>query len=116
MVAPAEAIPIAKARKHIPGRPGTSTVWRWVLYGCRGIKLDSFLVGGQRFTTRAAIEKFSRDLTAAGGRQKQPAEATPDVPKASAPKRSRRRDNERKQVARSVAANKAADELEAAGV
>ena len=34
------------------------TVWRWHLYGCKGRRLKSFLIGGRRYCTRTQIEKF----------------------------------------------------------
>ena len=35
-----------------------ATVWRWVTVGVRGRKLGTFFVGGRRFVTREAIERF----------------------------------------------------------
>jgi hypothetical protein len=35
-----------------------STVYRWVTKGARGKKLESRLVGGVRYTTRAALHQF----------------------------------------------------------
>ena len=35
-----------------------STVYRWVTKGARGKKLESRLVGGVRYTTRAALHHF----------------------------------------------------------
>ena len=58
-------IPIAEAPKHIPGRPSLATVWRWVLNGTRAGKLESFLVGGRRFTTLQSIQRFAQQSTAA---------------------------------------------------
>lgn len=58
------AIAVNKAAAHIPGRPHVSTVWRWVLNGVRGIKLETFVVGCQRFTTKEAIERFITATTA----------------------------------------------------
>jgi hypothetical protein len=46
----------------VPGRTGKglalTTVFRWSLRGCRGRKLETFLVGGQRYTTREALDRF----------------------------------------------------------
>ncbi|MBW3600187.1 MAG: DUF1580 domain-containing protein [Planctomycetes bacterium] len=39
-------------------RPGLSTCWRWVLRGSGGTKLDSFLLGGRRYTTKEAVARF----------------------------------------------------------
>ncbi len=58
-------IPIAEAPQHIPGRPSLATVWRWVLSGTRAGKLESFLVGGRRFTSLESIERFAQKSTAA---------------------------------------------------
>jgi hypothetical protein len=58
------AIAVNKSPAHIPGRPHVSTVWRWVLKGVRGIKLETFVVGCQRFTTAEAIERFIAATTA----------------------------------------------------
>ncbi len=45
-------------------RPSLSTVWRWVLKGTRGRKLQSTLVGGRRYTQREWVRDF---LTNSGG-------------------------------------------------
>ena len=53
-----ELISLKQACKIIPTRPHVATIWRWVERGCRGHKLESWLVGGQRFTSTAALETF----------------------------------------------------------
>ena len=58
-------VPIAEAPRHIPGRPSLATVWRWVLSGTRAGKLDSVLIGGRRFTSVEAIQRFAEQSTAA---------------------------------------------------
>lgn len=35
-----------------------STVWRWSLRGCKGHQLESFNVGGKKFTTLPAFERW----------------------------------------------------------
>ncbi len=35
-----------------------STVWRWALRGCKGHKLESFSIGGKKFTTLPAYERW----------------------------------------------------------
>jgi hypothetical protein len=42
-----------------------STVWRWALRGARGVKLESMAVGGRRYTTIEAVERFTARCTAA---------------------------------------------------
>ena len=57
-----------------------STAWRWVLRGCRGHKLESFAIGGNRYTTD---EAFARFIAATNGQ-------TPIAPAASAKARQSR--------------------------
>ena len=49
-----------EATKEFPGRPklAIQTLHRWRLHGVRGAKLESCLVGGLRFTSREAIQRF----------------------------------------------------------
>lgn len=35
-----------------------SAVWRWILKGCRGHRLESFCLGGKRLTTEEAFQRF----------------------------------------------------------
>lgn len=72
-----EYIPIHKAAARIPGRPSLATVWRWVLKGCNGIRLDSVMIGGRRFVTVEQIERFIAESTAAANRQATPVVRTP---------------------------------------
>ena len=60
-----EALDLRTAASRIPGRPHLSTVWRWTLKGSRGVKLESFVRGGRRFTTSAAIHRFIQATTSA---------------------------------------------------
>jgi hypothetical protein len=57
-----EIITLKQAGRMFPGRTGSgldvSTVWRWVLNGRRGRKLESILIGGQRYTSRQAVLRF----------------------------------------------------------
>lgn len=46
------------AAKSIPGAPHISTLHRWRLRGVRGVRLESILIGGSRFTSRQAITRF----------------------------------------------------------
>jgi hypothetical protein len=89
-------VPIAEAPQHIPGRPSLATVWRWVLNGTRAGKLESVLIGGRRFTSVEAIQRFAEQSTAAADGEK-------------APSRTSRRQRERD-------ISQAEAELEAAGI
>ena len=51
-------IPFQQAGRHIPGNPSVCTLHRWRLKGVRGAKLETLLVGGIRFTSKEAIERF----------------------------------------------------------
>lgn len=39
-------------------KPHVSTLWRWCLKGCKGVRLESICIGGKRFVTATAIERF----------------------------------------------------------
>ena len=54
-----------EASRHTPGRPHVSTIWRWMTSGCRGIRLESLVCAGRRFTSLEAIERFVAATTAA---------------------------------------------------
>ena len=56
---------ISQAAKSLPMRPNVSTVWRWVQRGARGVKLDTVLVGGRRYTSKEALQSFVERSTAA---------------------------------------------------
>lgn len=59
-------------------RPHVSTIWRWCLKGCKGVKLESICIGGKRFVETAAIDRFIDDSTARGTQSPaQPAVRTP---------------------------------------
>ena len=60
--------PVSEAPNHIPGHPSQASVWRWVLKGVGGIKLESILIGGKRFTSAESIQRFcDRRTSAADG-------------------------------------------------
>jgi hypothetical protein len=58
-------ISFREAVKVLPDRPHPSTMWRWCLRGVRGIRLESWVVGGRRYTTADAIARFIAATTAA---------------------------------------------------
>jgi hypothetical protein len=57
---------LSKAPAHIPGRPHPSTIFRWCMRGSKGIKLETVVVGGRRFTSLEAIERFICRLNSPG--------------------------------------------------
>ncbi len=61
-------ISIVEATRLIPGRPHLATVYRWFNKGVRGgIKLETALVGGRRFTSREAVQRFVDRLSGPRG-------------------------------------------------
>ena len=67
---------ITVAAREVPGRPHVSTIWRWVNRGIRGIKLETVMVGGRRFTSREALERFHQRITAASAGEPLPVRTT----------------------------------------
>ena len=54
-----DLIRFAEAARCFPGRPiCIQTLHRWRLHGVRGARLESCLIGGARFTSRQAIDRF----------------------------------------------------------
>ena len=53
-------IPFHEARSALPGRKRVAlpTLHRWRLHGVRGVRLETVLVGGLRYTSREAIRRF----------------------------------------------------------
>ncbi len=47
-----------QASTLVPSKPHANTLWRWATAGVRGKKLKSYLLGGQRFTTKEDVEDF----------------------------------------------------------
>jgi len=46
------------------------TIWRWRQRGIRGVRLETFMLGGRRFTTQEAHRRFvDRTTAAADGEQ-----------------------------------------------
>jgi hypothetical protein len=63
-------ITMAEAARFTPSRRAgrrvaVSTVWRWATNGVSGVKLETACMGGSRFTTREALQRFCEDVTAA---------------------------------------------------
>lgn len=60
-----ELIPFNKAIRSLPGRPHISTGYRFISRGCRGVVLESIMIGGRQFTSRQALRRFAAAVTAA---------------------------------------------------
>lgn len=46
-------------------RPNLSTWWRWSGPGIKGVQLETVYVGGRRYTTAEALQRFVAGVTAA---------------------------------------------------
>ncbi|MHB1036912.1 MAG: DUF1580 domain-containing protein [Pirellulales bacterium] len=55
----------AEASKRMPGRPSLASIYRWMSNGCRGVKLESVVVGAKRLIAASAIDRFIEQSTAA---------------------------------------------------
>ena len=49
---------LSKAGRLISTNPSQATMWRWALRGVDGVKLETFKIGGRRYTTPESVEKF----------------------------------------------------------
>lgn len=58
-----EPILLADAAKLLPNRPHLSTLWRWFQRGVKGHRLETLVVGGKRYTSREALQRFADRLT-----------------------------------------------------
>ena len=60
-----QLLTLTAAAQLLPGRPNVATLWRWRTAGIRGVKLETFLFGGRRMTSREALRRFFEHTTAA---------------------------------------------------
>lgn len=56
-------LPREQAFPFLPNPPVPETFWRWRTRGVNGAKLECVRVGGQWWTTAAAVEEFVRSQT-----------------------------------------------------
>jgi len=60
-----QLISMQEARTRLPGHPDLSTLFRWRQKGVRGVRLDTIVCGGRRFTSVEALERFVSASTVA---------------------------------------------------
>src|SRR4051812_27731310 len=53
-----------------------STAWRWAQRGVRGVKLETFNIGGRRWTTEEAFSRFVEATSAAASGALEPQSRT----------------------------------------
>lgn len=61
---------VAQVRKRLPGRSGPlgyETIRQWSKTGRRGVVLETVKVGGMRYTSEEALERFVAALAAIAG-------------------------------------------------
>lgn len=69
-------VPFSQTPKHVPGRPHISTCHRFRTRGSYGIYLETFKVGGRRYTSIEAIGRFIERTTAAADGKPIPGESS----------------------------------------
>lgn len=77
-----QVVTLAEATQHVPRRrggkyPHFATLWRWATRGCRGVVLETIMVGGTRCTSVEALQRFFDALTAAAGSAQPQPDPTP---------------------------------------
>lgn len=60
-----DLLTLSEAAKLLPGHPHLSTIHRWRLRGARGVRLETVVIGGRRYTSQSALEEFVAKTTAA---------------------------------------------------
>jgi hypothetical protein len=59
-----EPVSFSEAARILPGRPSFQSLHRWGTKGRCGVRLESVLIGGRRYTSREAFGRFVERLTA----------------------------------------------------
>ena len=79
-----QMLTLTQATAELPGRPHIPTIWRWHARGLHGVKLETIVIGGRRFTSREALQRFAERTTAAAGGTSAPARTSKQRTKAIA--------------------------------
>jgi hypothetical protein len=53
---------LTQASNLVASHPSIETIRRWAAQGVRGVRLESWLIGGRRYTSREAIARFLDQL------------------------------------------------------
>src|SRR5262245_39852687 len=69
---------LGQAARETPNRQGrrgidARTIWRWAKRGIHGVLLETLRIGGVRYTSREALQRFFAASTAAADRTAIPA-------------------------------------------
>lgn len=57
----------AWCEENLGNRVNRSTIHRWRTSGARGVKLETILIGGRRYTSSEAMQRFFAETTATDG-------------------------------------------------
>ena len=49
---------LSKAGRLLSTNPSPATLWRWAARGVDGVKLETYKIGGRRYTTAEALDRF----------------------------------------------------------
>ena len=55
---------LTQAANRLPGKPHVSSLWRWCKRGVRGVRLETLVLAGRRYTSFRALEEFAAATTA----------------------------------------------------
>ena len=75
---------LSQVVRALPKKVAPSTIWRWYRKGIRGVVLETVLVGGTRYTSVEALNRFATTLTDNAQPDVLPAKCSDDVEPRSA--------------------------------
>jgi hypothetical protein len=76
-IATEELLSLAQAARRLPGRPHISTLHRWANPGVKGVRLETVRLGGRRFTSVEALQRFTERLNAGSEGSAEPTRCRP---------------------------------------
>src|SRR5258708_921780 len=87
-------LPLSQAADELPRRrrgrkTNVSTLYRWSIAGCRGVRLETIQIGGTRCTSREALQRFFERLSMAQAGQREGASSPTPPVRRSATRRQR---------------------------
>lgn len=64
-IAAEQLLSLKDAARRLPGRLHYSTIFRWATTGTRYGRLETVVIGGQRYTSIEALQRFAESSTRA---------------------------------------------------
>ena len=71
-----DIFPLSRGSTRIKSRPSTATLWRWQSKGLRGVRLETIVIGGRRYTSAEAIDRFLEAINRKKESESAPGKAT----------------------------------------